>query len=169
MRMAAEPFELAASARKVVAMMAPLAEKKGLALVAHVADDLGVMTGDARRVEQILLNLLGNAVKFTEAGTVTLTVEAAADDRVNGPAVRLRVADTGIGIKPEDMSWLFQPFRQVDSALSRTHDGTGLGLAICRRLATLMGGVIDAESTWGRGSVFTVTLPRQPPGEENAP
>ncbi|RZU38729.1 PAS domain S-box-containing protein [Fluviicoccus keumensis] len=169
MRMAAEPFDLAASARKVVAMIEPLAEKKGLALVARVADNLPALTGDARRVEQILLNLLGNAVKFTEAGTVTLTVEAAADDRVKGPAVRLRVADTGIGIKPEDMSWLFQPFRQVDSALSRTHDGTGLGLAICRRLATLMGGVIDAESIWEQGSVFTVTLPEHPPGEENAP
>ena len=73
--------------------------------------------------------------------------------------MRLRVADTGIGILPEDMAMLFQPFRQVDSALSRQHEGTGLGLAICRRLAALMGGRIDAESRFGEGSAFTLVLP----------
>ena len=77
--------------------------------------------------------------------------------------MRLSVADSGIGIKPEDMALLFVPFRQIDSALSRKHEGTGLGLAICRRLAELMGGTIEAQSQWGQGSVFTVTLPLQAP------
>ena len=78
-------------------------------------------------------------------------------------AIRFRVADTGIGIKPEEMSHLFQPFRQIDSTISRKHEGTGLGLAICRRLASLMGGTIEAESRWGEGSMFTVTLPAAGP------
>lgn len=121
----------------------------------------------ARRVEQILLNLLGNAIKFTESGSVTLTAEPIfgySDKKptMEAPAVRLRVIDTGIGIKAEDMKQLFTPFRQVDSTLSRKHEGTGLGLAIRRRLARLMGGVIEAESRRGEGSVFTFTLPRRP-------
>jgi signal transduction histidine kinase len=72
------------------------------------------------------------------------------------------VTDTGIGIKPEDMEKIFQPFRQVDSGLARQHEGTGLGLTICRRLADLMGGEISAKSTWGEGSVFTFVLPLKP-------
>ena len=78
----------------------------------------------------------------------------------NGHAVlQLQICDTGIGIRPQDLQTLFQPFRQVDSGLARKHDGTGLGLAICRRLTELMGGEIDAASEWGKGSTFTVTLP----------
>ena len=83
-------------------------------------------------------------------------------------AVRMRVADTGMGIKPEDMALLFTPFRQIDSTLSRNHEGTGLGLAICRRLAALMGGTIEAESRWGEGSVFAVTLPLNPQAERES-
>ena len=124
----------------IVFRQKPLADKKGLALSGNVAGDVGAMTGDARRVEQILLNLLGNAIKFTESGTVTLDAAPVAGFRPEAaaapvPAVRLSVADTGMGIKPEDMALLFSPFRQIDSTLSRNHEGTGLGLAICRRLA----------------------------------
>jgi signal transduction histidine kinase len=79
------------------------------------------------------------------------------------PAIRLRVSDTGRGMRPEDLPTLFQPFRQLDSGLSRQHEGTGLGLAICGRLATLMGGEIHAESDWGKGSTFSVTLPLKGP------
>jgi signal transduction histidine kinase len=78
------------------------------------------------------------------------------------PAVRLSVADTGIGIKPEDEALLFAPFRQVESDLSRHHEGTGLGLAICKKLVELMGGMIKVESIWQKGSVFSVTLPLKP-------
>lgn len=161
-----EPFDLPRSIEKVAAIVRPLAEKKGLSLTVEVAPELGQMVSDARRVEQVLLNLLGNAIKFSEAGTVTLRAEAVADfwlDAQHPPAeaVRLTVADTGIGVKTEDMDLLFMPFRQIDSTLSRQHEGTGLGLAICQRLATLMGGRIEAQSEWGKGSVFSVTLPLQ--------
>ncbi|MES2786365.1 MAG: transporter substrate-binding domain-containing protein [Pseudomonadota bacterium] len=161
---ASTPFDLTASIRKVTGIVEPLAARKGLSLSATVADDVGSMTGDARRVEQILLNLLGNSIKFSERGCVSLDVGLlphwdAGLDRAPQPAVRMQVTDTGIGIRPEDMTLLFRPFRQVDSALSRSHDGTGLGLAICHRLATLMGGRISAQSVWQQGSVFEVILP----------
>ena len=165
---ACEPFDLARSIEKVAGIVRPMADKKGLALLVEVAPALGSMVSDARRVEQVLLNLLGNAVKFSEQGAVTLRAEAVSGFKLDAqhepvPAVRLSVADTGIGIKPEDMAVLFTPFRQIDSALSRKHEGTGLGLAICRRLTELMGGTIDARSQWGQGSEFTVTLPLQAP------
>ena len=148
------PFDLRASIDKVVGIVRPLAEKKGLALVVELAPGIGPAVNDERRVEQVLLNLLNNAVKFTEQGEVRLTAILGRDH-----SVVLAVRDTGIGIKPEDLATLFQPFRQIDTGLSRQHEGTGLGLAICRRLADLMGGRIEAASEWGRGSVFTVTLP----------
>jgi PAS domain S-box-containing protein len=164
------PFDLTRSISKVVALVAPQAESKGLALSAQLAPGLGEIVGDERRFEQILLNLVSNAVKFTERGSVTLAAEVVANADLPGTqerraAVRLRVCDTGMGIKPEDLSVLFQPFRQVDSGLSRWHEGTGLGLAICRRLAHLMGGDIGVESEWGKGSTFIVTLPLKGPAQ----
>ncbi|MES2631462.1 MAG: transporter substrate-binding domain-containing protein [Pseudomonadota bacterium] len=165
------PFDLAASIRKVTGIVEPLATRKGLVLSSTVADEVGPMTGDARRVEQILLNLLGNAIKFTEQGSVTLDVAVLPlwqpdTGRAPQPAVRMRVTDTGIGIREEDMALLFKPFRQVDSAFSRHHEGTGLGLAICQRLAVLMGGTIGAHSAWQQGSTFEVTLPLGPHREQ---
>lgn len=162
----AEAFDLAASIERVTASIAPLVEKKNLALVSNVPANLPEMVSDRRRVEQILINLLNNAVKFTDDGQVTLTVECITDhpDGTGGaprPSLRLCIEDTGIGIKEEDLAVLFQPFRQIDTGLSRQHEGTGLGLAICRRLVTLLGGSIKAESTWQQGSRFTVVLPLQ--------
>ena len=124
------------------------------------------MVSDRRRVEQILLNLLNNAIKFTEHGGVKLTadlVEASQAEAGDPPAasVRLRVEDSGIGIRPDNLGKLFQPFHQIDSGLTRQHEGTGLGLAICRRLGALLGGGIVATSEWTKGSTFTVTLPLQ--------
>jgi len=148
-----EPFDLRAAVMKVVGIVRPLAEKKALTLRTENVTGIGEWVSDPQRVEQILMNLLNNAIKFTERGTVTLTAEALPD------ALRLAVADTGIGIKPEDLGTLFQPFRQIDSGLMRHHEGTGLGLAICRRLASLLGGEIHVASEWGKGSVFTLTLP----------
>jgi signal transduction histidine kinase len=168
LKVAAAPFDLAASIRKVAAIAGPLADKKGLELSVRVAPGVGPMVGDARRVEQVMLNLLGNAIKFTEAGSVKLEVAPADDLSPAGltqPAVRLTVADTGIGIKPEDEALLFAPFRQVESDLSRQHEGTGLGLAICKKLVELMGGTIKVESKWQQGSVFSVTLPLNPVNE----
>ncbi len=163
--LASDRFKLADSVRKVEALTRPLAEKKGLTLSVQMADELVDMVGDQRRVEQILLNLLGNAVKFTESGSIQLTVDPLMDAppgsnaQVERPAVRFQVSDTGIGIKPDDVDSLFRAFRQIDSNLSRQHDGTGLGLAICRNLVTMMEGSIGVESQWGQGSRFTVTLP----------
>jgi PAS domain S-box-containing protein len=152
------PFDLRAAVERVAASVLPLAEKKGLALRVAVPASPAPMASDRRRVEQILLNLLNNAVKFTDRGAVTLTADIV-DERA-----RIRVADSGIGMKAEDLSKLFQPFRQLDSGLQRQHEGTGLGLSICRRLTELLGGAIDAASVWGEGSVFTVVLPLKPAG-----
>jgi signal transduction histidine kinase len=111
------------------------------------------MVTDARKLRQILVNLLGNAVKFTHRG-----------DRLRGGASGdgvelLRVMDTGIGVDPGDQERIFEPFRQVDEATTRTAGGTGLGLAVSRQLARLLGGDVMVESVPGRGSTFTVRLP----------
>ncbi len=162
----AEPFDLQASIERVTALVRPLAEHKGLSLTLAVSSDIGTMVSDRRRVEQILLNLLNNAIKFTEQGNVVLAAEIVTGFQLSHetapqPAVCLRVTDTGIGIKPEDLGKLFQPFRQIDTGLTRKHDGTGLGLAICRKLASLLNGEVSAASEWNQGSTFTVTLPLQ--------
>ena len=159
-----EQFDLLASLEKVAALVKPLVDKKGLALRVVLSSKVGPVVSDRLRVEQLLLNLLNNAVKFTEQGEVTLEAGLIKDytsphQGTPEPAVRLSVTDSGIGIKPEDMEKIFQPFRQIDSGLTRRHEGTGLGLTICRRLADLLGGEISAKSTWGEGSAFTFVLP----------
>ena len=152
-----EPFDLAESVTQTVSTVRPLAEKKGLALGVELAPSVGKIMSDRRRVEQIMLNLLSNAVKFTDKGSVTLTGYVAPE----GKQVRVVVSDSGIGIKPEDLQQLFQPFKQIDAGLTRNYEGTGLGLAICRRLAGLLGGEIKAESEYGVGSTFTLVLPTE--------
>lgn len=161
LKVADEPFELASSLDKVANLVRPLAEKKGLSLALEGREIApSSMHGDARRVEQILLNLLSNAIKFTDAGGVRVVVETADDaGQCVSRAIRIKVIDSGVGIRADDLAQLFQPFRQVDSALARRHEGTGLGLTICRRLASLMGGSVEVESRWGEGSIFSLTLP----------
>ena len=146
-------FELRPALERVLAMVAPFAAAKGLAMVHAIAPEVGAIVSDRRRVEQIMLNLVNNAIKFTDRGSVTVCAE------VTGAAVHLRVTDTGIGIADADLASLFQPFRQIDTGLTRRHEGTGLGLAICRRLAALLGGDLAVTSTPGRGSEFSLTLP----------
>lgn len=161
-----EPFDLRASVERAVEAIQPLADQKGLTVTTSVPEVLPTMHSDRRRVDQILLNLLTNAVKFTERGSIHVDVRAG-DDVVTAdgvPGVRVAVTDTGIGIRPEDLATLFQPFRQLDTGLSRQHEGTGLGLAICRRLARLLGGEVRATSTLGEGSEFSVILPVDPGG-----
>lgn len=165
LEVSSEPFDLRASIGKVAGIVKPLAEKKSLALQVELAPEIGALVSDPRRVEQVLLNLLNNAIKFTERGAVTLTAEILPDEPgALHSVIKISIADTGIGIKTEDLSKLFQPFRQIDTGLSRQHEGTGLGLAICRRLAELLGGEINAMSDWGKGSVFTFTLPMKGQG-----
>ncbi len=151
-----EPIDVREIIDRAVSAIKPLADKKGLSIEANAGSVPLEAMGDERRVEQVLLNLISNAVKFTETGGITISLSTEGETGVS-----IRIEDTGIGIRPEDMEKLFQPFRQIDSGLSRKNEGTGLGLAICRRLADLMGGKICAESEWGRGSSFTLILPRR--------
>jgi PAS domain S-box-containing protein len=154
------PFDLPASMQKVVQTVTPLANRKQLPLIVQIAPGVGQITSDRRRVEQILLNLLSNALKFTERGQVTLSAEmVTGTPHTPRPAVRISVADTGMGIKRENLDKLFYPFRQLDTGLTRQHEGTGLGLAICKRLAERLGGTITVESEWGKGSTFQCVLP----------
>lgn len=151
------PFDLRAVIDRALAVVRPSADAKGLRLTSRLDPRIGAAVGDARRVEQILLNLLNNAVTFTSQGDVTLTADLAEGE------CRMQVIDTGIGIGADDLATLFQPFRQIDAGLARSHEGTGLGLAICQRLAHLLGGRIHAASRPGQGSVFSVNLPVDAP------
>ncbi|MFT4037793.1 MAG: PAS domain S-box protein [Thermomicrobiales bacterium] len=136
--------------------IAPQAEARGLALRVSAPERLPAALGDAERVRQIVLNLAGNAVKFTEAGEVGLWA------RAGDGVVAVAVEDTGIGIAAGEVGRIFEEFRQVDSTLSRRHGGAGLGLAIAQRLAAQMGGAITVASEPGVGSTFTLTLPVAP-------
>ena len=144
------------------ALMAARAADKGLTLAIRADANLPRhLRGAPARLRQIILNLLSNAVKFTEAGSVTLDVRPQGWRKTsNGDEVRLRilVQDTGIGIAPAAQRKLFNAFSQADSSIARRFGGTGLGLAICRHLVSLMGGHIDVESKFGKGSVFQFDL-----------
>jgi PAS domain S-box-containing protein len=158
-----EPFDLSESIQKVVRTVTPLAEKKRLPLNTRLGQGVGRITSDRRRVEQILLNLLSNAIKFTERGEVTVAAELTPGAyAIAHPTLCISVADTGIGIQREDLDKLFQPFRQLDTGLTRQHDGTGLGLVICKRLVERLGGTITVESEWSKGSTFHCLLPIHP-------
>jgi signal transduction histidine kinase len=144
---------------EVVKLFGPQAGEKGLRLIADVSEGTPAMIdADPGRLRQVLVNLVSNAVKFTQAGNITVS---AAPDRLpdQNPGVRFTVADTGIGIPEGQRDRLFQPFSQVDSSTTRQHEGTGLGLAICDRLCRAMGCRIELESTPGKGSSFHFVLP----------
>jgi signal transduction histidine kinase len=158
LRLAFSTFGLPGAIEKVVRVVSPMAEKKGIGLKLHIGEDVGEVCTDQRRLEQVILNLLSNAVKFTDKGWVEVTCTS------EGAFCVLAVKDTGIGLKPEEIPELFQPFYQSDTGLARKHEGTGLGLSICRKLIAMMGGSIDVESQWGSGSTFTIRFPKQAGG-----
>lgn len=147
------PFNIQTAIDTVLHTVEPLAEKKNLKLESTIAPNVGQIVSDQRRVEQILLNLVNNAIKFTEAGEVWLKCDS------DGTWLTIAVVDTGMGIKPESQHLLFAPFQQVGTGLDRQHEGTGLGLSICKRLVELLGGEIWFESEWQVGSTFSFTLP----------
>ncbi len=152
-----ETFTIAPMIQDVVTTIKPLVDKNANTLEVHCADDLGTMQADLTKVRQALLNLINNACKFTERGTVTLGVIR---QMVDGAAwIRFRVTDTGIGMTPEQMGKLFQAFHQADALDTRKYGGTGLGLAISQKICQMMGGEITVESTLGQGSTFTISLP----------
>jgi len=153
---------------QVVRMMRVSAEAKGLVLIGKVADSTpAVVRGDAGRLRQILVNLCGNAIKFTERGSVTVSVAAAPAESCR-TKLRLEVRDTGVGIPPDRVHALFKPFSQVDASTTRRYGGTGLGLSIVRRLAELMGGEAGVESSAGVGSTFWFTACFEVAGERGA-
>jgi two-component system sensor histidine kinase ChiS len=131
----------------------PLARGKQLKIEKDAPLEMPRLTADRTKVKQILLNLLSNAIKFTQQGRVVIGVVAEPD------AVRISVADTGIGIRDEDLTRLFEPFQQLDNPVARSAGGTGLGLAISKKFVELHGGRIWAESRENQGSTFHFTLP----------
>ncbi|WP_082910872.1 ATP-binding protein [Magnetospirillum moscoviense] len=160
--MAMAPFSLRETLEAVTALLNPRAREKGIEISLDTAPDIpGRLLGDGARLRQILLNLVGNAVKFTERGGVAISVFAVGRQD-GGPVLRFDVRDTGIGIEPQAIGRLFQSFSQADSSVSRRFGGTGLGLAISKRLVEALGGEIGVESEPGRGSRFWFTLPFLP-------
>ncbi len=172
-----ETFDVASMIQDVVTTVHPLVEKKSNTLQVQCPDGVGLMHADLTKVRQALFNLLSNASKFTEQGLITLTVERSASipsaslpeasrrERASNSSssdwMLFRVADTGIGMAPEQMASLFQAFSQADASTTRKYGGTGLGLAITRHFCEMMGGDISVESEPGQGATFTIRLPAQ--------
>jgi signal transduction histidine kinase len=151
-----EEFDLNEMVREVIATVQPMITEKKNRLVVKCPADLGVVSTDQTKLRQAALNLLSNAAKFTEAGTVTLSVQRR--KRQAGDWIELQVQDTGIGISEPDIGRLFQNFRQANQSTSSKYGGTGLGLALSQKLCALMGGGISAKSELGQGSCFTIRV-----------
>lgn len=158
MDLVCEPYQMSSVINDVVAMVRVSAEDKKIELIVHVDPDFPEnLVGDAVRVRQIFLNILSNAVKFTEKGSVELSLNF---DRLGNEKCRIkaRVRDTGIGIRQEDLPHIFEIFNQVDTKRNRIGDGTGLGLAISKRLVHMMNGKIEVDSVFGMGSIFSFNI-----------
>ncbi|WP_426449499.1 PAS domain S-box protein [Paenibacillus sp. S-38] len=155
-----ELFELRPLLAGVLELFRPRAAEKGLELSSRLAPDLPLtLTGDSAKIRQVLVNLVGNAVKFTERGGVLVTVRSIPAREPEGLLVEFAVQDTGIGIPPDRLGELFQSFSQLHPVITRRYGGTGLGLAICKKLTELMGGSISVTSEWEQGSTFRFVLP----------
>lgn len=153
-----ETFSIFETCKSIMDMMYPSAEKNGNKLVIECAQDMGEMYSDATKLRQSLFNLLSNACKFTKSGTITLKVTT--QQKGSMDYIHFAVSDTGIGITPEQLQKLFQPFTQADSSTTRNFGGTGLGLTITKRFCEMLNGDCLVESTSGQGTTFTLILPR---------
>jgi PAS domain S-box-containing protein len=163
--LSARPFALADFVEEAVELLGPRAQEKGLEICCYVDERLPArVVGDTARLRQVLFNLAGNAIKFTERGGVSIIVEPDGTD-----TVAIGVRDTGIGIPPADQARIFLEFEQADSGPTRKFGGTGLGLAISKRIIESMGGAIAVESAAGEGSTFRVRLPLPPAGDASQP
>lgn len=152
-----ETFNISELVNDVAAVIHPLLEENANTLKVDCPESVGSMWADKTKMWQALVNLMSNAGKFTKQGTITLFVDRETHAGVDW--IRVNVTDTGIGMSPEQIDKLFQPFTQADSSTTRRYGGTGLGLAISLRLCKMMGGDIAVESTSGKGSTFTIKLP----------
>lgn len=157
-----ETFPIAQMVRETITTLRGLAEKKALNIQMNLPPDLGLITADQIRFKQVLYNLLSNALKFTNKGGITVSA------MIENQKLHLTVADTGIGIRAEDMDRIFVEFSQVDDSYSRRHEGTGLGLALSKRLVEAHGGRIWVDSTIGVNSTFHVVLPLRPDVSEKS-
>ncbi|MEQ1956585.1 GAF domain-containing protein [Mesorhizobium yinganensis] len=151
--LALDDYSMGQIVRSTVTAVEPLARAKGLTLTATVADNLPIGRGDERRLTQVLLNLVGNAVKFTEMGAVDIKADAA------DAQFQISVSDTGPGIAPKDQGIIFEEFQQVDNSSTKRKGGTGLGLAISKRIVEMHGGTLEVESLFGAGSTFRMKIP----------
>jgi len=162
------PFQLRTCIEEVGDLLAQKAHEKGLEMPILVGNDVPItMVGDSGRLRQILLNLINNAVKFTEAGQIFVEVRLKAASQEHY-VIHFDIIDTGIGIPPEKLNRLFKPFSQIDATMSRKYGGTGLGLAICRELTEAMGGTISVKSLPGEGAEFTFNLKLGRPADEGS-
>ncbi|MCA9663612.1 MAG: hypothetical protein KC486_35105, partial [Myxococcales bacterium] len=159
-----EPVSLPELIAELRATVSPILKRNNDALEIDRPAELSVVTTDRLRLKQILLNLLSNAAKYTENGTVTLRLRALASG-----GTRFDVEDTGIGVEPAALERIFDDFAQADNSFARQYDGAGLGLSLSRRLARLLGAQLSATSERGRGSTFSLTLPAEPPNAETGP
>ncbi|HFE46697.1 MAG TPA: hybrid sensor histidine kinase/response regulator, partial [Nannocystis exedens] len=153
-------FQITEVVLEACAAIEPLLSRGGNHLVIEIDSELGTANTDKLKIRQILINLLGNAAKFTEKGTIALGARL-----VDAEQVEFWIRDSGIGISPEQQERLFEPFVQAEDSTARRFGGTGLGLTICRHFAELLGGTIEIESEVGKGSVFTVRLPIEAPAQ----
>ena len=154
-----ESFDLARLVSEVASTVNPLVEKRRNTLEIRCPENIGPIIADQTKTRQILFNLLSNASKFTEEGRVILEVQSFAVKDL--PGFLFRIRDTGIGMTDDQLARLFKPFSQADASTARNFGGTGLGLALCKRFSQIMGGRIDVESTYGKGTTFTVWLPAE--------
>ncbi len=150
-----EPLALEPSLTEVINQLKPMANNKGLQLTLEMEDSLPLVLADSHRIRQVVINMVSNALKFTEKGGITIQCELL--DRYD--MLRISVHDTGIGISPAALDYIFEAFRQADGSTTRRFGGTGLGLTIARKLVELQGGEISVESVVGQGSTFSFTLP----------
>jgi two-component system sensor histidine kinase/response regulator len=171
MILAPAPFDLHQTVQEVLALFEAEVSNKALTLLLrYQAGAPSMLLGDAVRVRQVLTNLVGNAVKFTEQGKIEVSVECPAWT-ASDAMMRVEVKDTGIGIAPDKLELIFEKFTQADGSMTRRYGGTGLGLSIVKQLVDLMGGAITVKSELGQGSIFAVTfrLPLTASGESPAP
>jgi signal transduction histidine kinase len=160
--LALDDYSLGSIVETVVASTDSLARAKGIEVKTAVSDDLPIGHGDVRRLTQVLLNVVGNAIKFTDSGFVEIRAEA------DGEHFTIAVKDTGQGIAPMEQARIFEEFQQVDNSITREKGGTGLGLSITRRLVEAHGGHIGVQSTLGAGSTFSIVLPIRVSGQRQA-